>query len=336
MLSYAFKELRGNDYKNVATEEFKNFADICAAILAKGVSLLLKRGLMREFITQTEPLSSPRGRFDLTESIKTRSLLRKQLVCSYDEFSVNAYMNRIIKTTMEFLVRANIKESRKTELKKLLMYFEDIDTLDIHTINWRRQYDRSNRAYKMPVSICYLAVKGLLQTQTDGTVKLMDFLDKQKMHALFQSFIFEYYKQEYEAFDVASPIIYWNIGDFDDSYLLPLMKTDIVLSHEKKTLVIDAKYYSRITQKQFNKHSIRSAHIYQIFAYVKNFEANNANKTVSGMLLYAGTDEEIQPDVSYEMSGNRISVKTLDLNCDFENIKKQLDLIADSFIKGEI
>ena len=50
------------------------------------------------------------------------------------------------------------------------------------------------------------------------------------------------------------------------------------------------------------------------------------------MLLYARTDEEIQPDNTYMMSGNRISVKTLDLNCDFSEITRQLNAIADAFI----
>lgn len=46
------------------------------------------------------------------------------------------------------------------------------------------------------------------------------------------------------------------------------------------------------------------------------------------MLLYARTDEEVLPDNTYKMSGNTISVKTLDLNQDFELIKGQLDEIA--------
>lgn len=46
------------------------------------------------------------------------------------------------------------------------------------------------------------------------------------------------------------------------------------------------------------------------------------------MLLYAKTDEEIHPNNVYQMSGNKISVKTLDLNCDFNMIKEQLDSIA--------
>ena len=47
------------------------------------------------------------------------------------------------------------------------------------------------------------------------------------------------------------------------------------------------------------------------------------------MLLYAATDEAIHPDNSYQMSGNKISVKTLDLNKDFREIAAQLNAIVD-------
>ncbi|MEE1214932.1 MAG: hypothetical protein U0L04_08135, partial [Bacteroidaceae bacterium] len=55
------------------------------------------------------------------------------------------------------------------------------------------------------------------------------------------------------------------------------------------------------------------------FTYVKNKDAEygDAPHEVSGMLLYAKTDEQIQPDHVYHMSGNKISVRTLDLDCDF-------------------
>ena len=79
----------------------------------------LKRGLGREYIEQTEALSSLRGRIEISESIKTRSMLKKQLICSYDDFSVNSYMNRIIKTTMELLLHADVSKARKKELRNV-------------------------------------------------------------------------------------------------------------------------------------------------------------------------------------------------------------------------
>ena len=79
---------------------------------------------------------------------------------------------------------------------------------------------------------------------------------------------------------------------------------------------------------------VKSENLYQIFAYVKNkqaaLERAGDGTEVSGMLLYAATDEDIQPDATYRMSGNRISATTLDLDRPFEEIRAQLDTIADT------
>ena len=68
-----------------------------------------------------------------------------------------------------------------------------------------------------------------------------------------------------------------------------------------------------------------------VFTYVKNRDAafGDAPHTVSGLLLYAATDEAIQPDACYQMHGNRISVRTLDLDRPFAEIAAQLDAIAE-------
>lgn len=329
MLSYAFQVLSEQGYKNIETEQFDNAAELCAAILSKGVSLQLKRGLGREYIETTESLSSVRGRIEISESIKTRSLLKRQLVCSYDDFSENSYMNRIIKTTMQLLLHADIAKARKKELRKLLVYFGNVDLLDVHMINWKIQYNRNNQTYRMLISVCYLVIKGLLQTNTDGTTRLMDFLDEQRMCRLYEKFILEYYRKEYPQLTVNASQIPWALDDGIND-MLPVMQTDIMLSQGNQVLIIDAKYYGHTTQTQYDIHTLHSANLYQIFTYVKNKEAELANvpHEVSGMLLYARTDEAVQPNNSYKMSGNKISVRTLDLNQDFSEIAAQLNAIA--------
>ena len=47
--------------------------------------------------------------------------------------------------------------------------------------------------------------------------------------------------------------------------------------------------------------------------------------------VYAKTEEEVVPDMDAIFSGNRIMVKTLDLNQPFDNIKKQLSNIIELF-----
>ena len=329
MLSYAFQVLNEQGYKNIATEQFNNVAELCAAILSKGISLQLKRGLGREYIEQTEALSSLRGRIEISESIKTRSMLKKQLICSYDDFSVNSYMNRIIKTTTGLLLHADISKARKKELRKLLVFFGEVEVLDVHNINWNIQYNRNNQTYRMLISICYLVIKGLLQTNSDGTTRLMDFLDEQRMNRLYEKFILEYYIKECPQVRATASQIPWALDD-GVSTMLPVMQSDIMLTRGSEVLIIDAKYYTHTTQTQYDVHTLHSANLYQIFTYVKNKDTEFGDKPhkVSGMLLYAATDEAIQPDNSYLMSGNKISVKTLDLNRDFSEIAAQLNAIV--------
>lgn len=326
MLSYAFQVLNEQGYKQVATEEFENVAELCAAILIKGVSSQVKRGLGKEYISQTESLSALKGKIDISASVKEQTLIRKQLVCSFDEFSVNSYMNRIIRTTMELLLHSGISKARKIQLRKLLVYFADVESLDISTINWHLQFNRNNQTYQMLVSVCYLIIKGLLQTTTNGGTKLMDFLDEQRMCRLYEKFILEYYRQEHPELRASASQIPW---DLDDGYseMLPVMQSDIMLEKDGKTLVIDAKYYSHTTQSQYSVHTLHSGNLYQVYTYVKNLDKEKTGD-VSGMLLYAKTDELVLPNNEYQMGGNKISVKTLDLDCDFGQIRTQLDEIA--------
>ena len=334
MLSYAFQVLNEQEYKHIEIEQFHNVAELCSAILCQGMSHQIKRGLGREYIEYSEPLSSPRGRLEISESIKTQSLQRKQIVCTYDDFSINSYMNQIIKSTMLFLLKNDISSERRKQIRKLLVYLDSVDTLDIHNINWNLQYNRNNQTYHMLISICWLVIKGLLQTTSDGSTKLMDFFDEQRMCHLYEKFILEFYRKEFPDISANASQIPWIVDNgFKD--MLPIMQSDITLEKDNKILIIDAKYYSRSTQQQYDKHTLHSNNLYQIFTYVKNkaVACSGKDMTVSGLLLYAKTDIGIDVNKEYLMSGNKIGARTLDLNCNFEEIKNQLFQIVYSMMR---
>lgn len=333
MLSYAFQTLQAENYKDLATENFHNTAELCAAILDKGIGIQLKHGLRRDYISKSESLSTLQGKLNISESIKTQTMLKKQMICTYDEFSTNIQFNQIIKSTVLLLLKANITNSRKKSLRKLLLFFSDVNEIDLHFVNWNQQYNRSNQNYQMLIGMCYLVYKGLLTTQNNGTTKLMDFFDGQRMCRLYEKFLLEYYRKEHPELTANASQIAWQLDDTENQ-MLPRMQTDIMLSKNNNILIIDAKYYSHMTQQQYGIHTLHSNNLYQIFTYVKNkeFELRNYEHTVSGMLLYAQTDEDIIPNNTYHMSGNQISVLALDLNQDFSKISRTLDDIAKNFL----
>ena len=333
MLSYAFQTLQAENYKDLAAENFHNTAELCAAILDKGIGIQLKHGLRRDYVSKSESLSTLQGKLNISESIKTQTMLKKQMICTYDEFSTNIQFNQIIKSTVLLLLKANITNSRKKSLRKLLLFFSDVNEIDLHFVNWNQQYNRSNQNYQMLIGMCYLVYKGLLTTQNNGTTKLMDFFDGQRMCRLYEKFLLEYYRKEHPEHTANASQIAWQLDDTENQ-MLPRMQTDIMLSKNNNILIIDAKYYSHMTQQQYGIHTLHSNNLYQIFTYVKNkeFELRNYEHTVSGMLLYAQTDEDIIPNNTYHMSGNQISVLALDLNQDFSKISRTLDDIAKNFL----
>ena len=333
MLSYAFQSLNFKEYNKVKSEDFENIYDLFSELLTIALNKQIKQGLYRDYIEVDETTSSIRGKINITESINELSFINKKLNCTYDEFSVNSYLNKIIKTTLTILLKAPISKEKRRPIKNILLYFRDVDTLDTNSINWQIRYDRNNQDYRMIIGICYLTLKGLLQSEKKGENKLMEFLDDMRMNRLYEKFILNYYKKEHSYLKAYSPQIDWQLDDnFTD--MLPHMQTDITLEYDNKILIIDAKYYSKTTQSYYDTKTIHSHNLYQIFTYVKNKELEVKDE-VSGMLLYARTKEKIQPDHYYLMSGNKISVKTLDLNAEFSKISEQLDnIVLDYF--GEI
>ena len=64
----------------------------------------------------------------------------------------------------------------KKKLKRILYYFNEVDILDIHNINWKLRYDRNNQIYRMIINICYLVISGLIQKEEKGITKLIALL----------------------------------------------------------------------------------------------------------------------------------------------------------------
>lgn len=335
MLSYAFENLTPTQDDEIAAEEFDNIHNLFAAILAKGIGQQLKQGLYREYLNCKEDMPVMRGKIDMPGTIKNKLARKQVLTCEYDELSENNLLNQILKTTVMMLIHhAKVDSEYKCDLKKEMLFFSAVDTIEPASIKWSTiRFQRSNRSYRMLISLCQFILEGMLLTTDQGEYKMASFVDEQRMCRLYEKFILEYFSKEYPDLSVRASQIPWALDDGIGT-MLPIMRSDITLSYGSKVLIIDAKYYAHTTQVQYDKHTLHSNNLYQIFTYVKNKDSEYGDKPheVSGMLLYAKTDEIIQPDSTYMMSGNRISVKTLDLNCQFPEIAAQLNAIADGII----
>lgn len=151
MLTYAFQELKQNNYEEIAGEEFDEIHDLFAEILLRGISFQLKQGLHKEYISCHGSLSTLKGKLDICGTVN--NLMRKQqkIDCEYDELSENNKFNQILKTTVQFLLKhPKVKSNRKAALKRLMLFFSDVEAVDILTIDWTTmRFDRNCKTYRM-------------------------------------------------------------------------------------------------------------------------------------------------------------------------------------------
>ncbi len=334
MLSYAFQVLKQENYEDMSTEEFDNIHNLFAAILAKGISQQLKQGLYREYVPLNEERTMLRGKIDITGTIRNKIAHRQVLACEYDELSENNLLNQILKAIVFLLLKSkDVEREYKDVLKKEMLFFSGVELVALGSVSWKSiRFNRNNQTYRMLISLCQLIVEGMLLSEDKGEERLASFMDEQRMCRLYEKFILEYYRKHYPHLLPAASQIEWAIENNEERTLLPTMQSDIMLTSTDRVLIIDAKYYSHTLQTFHGRTSIHSGNLYQIFTYVKNkaFEEGDIHR-VAGMLLYAQTDEDVQPNESFHISGNRIDVRTIGLNQDFDHICQQLDDIVHDF-----
>lgn len=335
MLAYAFKELRMNNFEEIQGEEFDNINQLFAEILIKGISLQLKQGLHREYVIREESLYTLKGKMNLNGTINNLMQHKNLLVCNYDELSENNVFNQILKTTVFLLLSSNdLKSGQKEKLRKLMLFFNDVNSIDPSTVKWTTlRFDRNSRTYQMLIYICYFLINDMLLTTEQGKYKMYGFSDD-NMNRLFEKFVLEYYKRSHPELNPNASYIQWNINEnASTTSILPIMKTDIMLTKGDHTLIIDTKYYGQSMSSHYNKNEIHTNNLYQIHTYVSNCDTTHSGK-VDGMLLYAKTDEDVVPNGQLEMhDGNTIYFRTLDLGVDFEKIKAQLETMIANLLE---
>jgi len=105
----------------------------------------------------------------------------------------------------------------------------------------------------------------------------------------------------------------------DDLKYIPTMRTDITLSSEEETIIIDAKFYKTILQTyRGGSPKLRSEHLYQMQSYMRHGR-EQYGENVSGILLYAATGEG-ELHLRYKLEDMSLQVVTLDLDQPWTNI----------------
>ena len=176
------------------------------------------------------------------------------------------------------------------------------------------------------LDVCEIIANNLLPTEESGEAHFRDFLrDEIAMRRLFQEFIRNFYRREQRTYSVGSRILHWHGVSVDAASdgFLPQMRTDITLTSPRRSIVLETKYYQDALEVHHGKGLVRSDHLYQVFAYLRNAQAcNPIDLPWEGILLYPTVAEDL--DLRFCFSGHPVRVATINLNQDWRLIHRNL------------
>jgi 5-methylcytosine-specific restriction enzyme subunit McrC len=341
LLCYAWNKLDESDIVNVKAISTTELIDLFAKILINSTARLLKQGLDRNYVEHEYIVNGIKGKLNLSASVKQNILPVNKTICLYDEFDYNIVHNQILKTTISKLLRVNnLDKDLKNELRQLFQKMPPISEIKIRNSHFKQiRLHRNNYHYDFVLKVCQIINENLFIDESSGNYKFKDFTRNDKaMARLFEEFVRNFYKIEQSYFEVKRDNIEWNLESEseedlqreEDLRMLPIMQTDISLHLRHpltrkitRKIIIDTKYYKDAFKTRFTQEKFNSAHLYQLFSYLKNQESDSEiTKTCEGILLYPAVGTGFK--FCYRYENHQIIIMAINLNQDWYNIKRDL------------
>jgi 5-methylcytosine-specific restriction enzyme subunit McrC len=317
---------------DVGIDDCPDLPNLFARILINGLHRLIRRALNQGYIINEDETRSPRGRINLDKTIKEQTFIRGTLVCQFDELRRDILENRILKATARELSQAkNIDPILAHELRTICQQLPDVTDIRLDLETFRGvSIHRNNSQYTLLLRLSYFVHQELLPSSSGSGSRFHDILkDEEKMSRVFEEFLRSFYYYEQHEYRVAREEMAWNALEISVSEhnMLPVMRTDITLRSKQMMLILDAKYYANPFPLWYGKKKIQSAHLYQLYAYLRHVKPGAPERRVAGALIYASAGEPIFKE--YQIDGLPVKVLAVDLSVPWPQIRNTLLAVLD-------
>lgn len=339
LLCYAWRHVKEADI--VRREELEGLDGthhLLGKVLAEGTFRLLRRGIDRGYMEVREDLAGIRGKLVIGETAKRALRARGRAACEFEELSHDVLHNRILRSTLADLLKlSDLHRDVRADVRTAYGKLHGVSLMRLERGLFRQvQLDRNRYVYRFLMSICELIRDCLIVKEKSGTTRFRDLRkDEYRMGKVFEDFAIEFYRREQREFRVNHPsrAIQWDAnGTRDDqSRMIPRMEADLILESENRRIILDTKYCQpALSSWRGSSSKLRSDHLYQLLAYLRNREAMLKLKPGpkhEGILLYPVVDKPLAVDVRLE--GFDIRARGIDLGSEWRKIHDgMLDVIS--------
>ena len=337
LLLYASAFYReGRDSFDGVEEYPECIPDLLAEILVSSLRTRLIRPLTPVFVGVRRNLPRVRGRLDLLRTESHQLLSRGQAACRFEELSVDSPRNRLVRLALNrvapLVQSAELARECRSLDKRLsgLGVGTILKPADAYFAGTRlTRNDAQDRGLLLAARLA-LQLRLPANDYSPGGIR-RGHLSIEDFRTLFERAIGGFYSYTAKSAGWSTRtgrFISWKAENATSGMesFLPKMQTDIVVENGvlQRRIIIDTKFTSVLQQRRFSGKAFNSGHLYQIYSYVRTQETScdPMSTSAEGMLIYPATGMSLRE--SFDSSGHRFTMATVDLATAATQIRQQL------------
>jgi 5-methylcytosine-specific restriction enzyme subunit McrC len=279
------------------------------------VSLLTKQGLKAAYTPVEGNERFYKGKLLTSQNIKYNLVRKDRFFVRYDDFNINRPENRLIKSTLDFLLKTTGDSHNRQSAARLLTFFEGVECSKSYDADFSKCFvDRSMNHYGKTLSWCRIFLRGNSFTAFAGSEVALALLFP--MEKVFESFVASKFRR-YLGSGVSLKAQDNRYSLFDSPTRAFALRPDIVLEFGGHTVVMDTKW--KLLSDNARNSGISQSDMYQMYAYSKKYDADSI------VLLYPYSDAVSKTDIRYVSDDNvKVDVSFIDL----QNVDRSIAQLA--------
>ena len=260
------------------------------------VQRLVKRGIRSDYVRQTDNLPFLKGKLLIGHQLKHNLIRSDRFYVEYDSFEPDRPENRLIKSTLQKVMRLSIDYSNQRLARELLFAFGDIPL----STDYRKDFqacskDRGMHYYQDSLIWCKLILNDEAPIQQAGERSFRSLLFP--MPRLFEDYVASVFKRQLTGWTVDSQVRSQNLLSLHGTNKeMFQMRPDLLLEKDRIKIIADTKWKLLNQSDEINKFSISQADLYQVFAYAKYYDSKRV------ILIYPQT-ETFNGAISFDYIG---------------------------------
>lgn len=312
----------------------EHLADLVGDVLCHQLSRRLRRRLSYGYSHNEAELNRVRGRINVLETNTKLLLLKGKVACRFEELTINTPRNQYIASALHKCLGLVRNPELKYTTRKLLNELSSLGVRAEHHSVYRPaddQFSRHEADDKKLIDTAVLMHRLALINESVGS-KWLPTPEKQAywVRKLFEKAVSGLYGLHLDkTWSVkTSKKLNWQVEQMTSnvSSLLPGMEVDIFLENEERSrrVIIDTKFTAITKQNRFGDETLKSAYIYQLFAYLRSQEKDSDALSLNseGMLLHPSMGCTFRESVVIQ--GHKMQFNTVDLSQPPKVIRNEL------------